>query len=316
MYEKRTLIKSFLGKLQTEKNLSPKTITAYQSDLYDFAMFVGDKAITDETVVSYLYHLSTNRRLKENTIQRKLIVLKMFFNFLANNRVIESNYFQKNTIRYRREHRLPRILETTEAISLLNAAVDASKEAKRPFQLWIRARNLALVDLLISTGIRISEASNISLEDLLPTERAILINGKGRKQRIIYISCEQTWNNLSLWLRVRPVRETSSTAVFLNKDGKQLGIHGIEHVFTAMKKSAGINPRATPHYLRHTFATNLLENGADLRSVQELLGHSSVSTTEIYTEVTTNRKKLVLDRYNYRNSFAASSIAENVTKAE
>jgi len=114
----------------------------------------------------------------------------MFFNFLANNRIIESNYFQKNTIRYRREYRLPRILEATEAISLLNAAVDASNEAKRPFQVWICARNLALVDLLISTGIRISEASNNNLEDLLPTERAIFINGKGRKQRIIYISCE------------------------------------------------------------------------------------------------------------------------------
>jgi len=82
--------------------------------------------------------------------------------------------------------------------------------------------------------------------------------------------------------------------VFLNKEDKQLGIHGIEYVFTAIKKRAGINPRATPHYLGHAFTTNLLENGADLRSVQELLGHSSVSTTEIYTEVTTNRKNRYL----------------------
>lgn len=310
MDEKQTLIKSFLEKLQTEKNLSPKTITAYQSDLNDYVMFVGPNAITDETVISYIHHLSNKRRLKDSTIQRKLIVLKMFFDFLANNQAIESNYFQKNIIRYKREHRLPRIIEITEAVALLNAAVDASKNAEQPFQTWLCARNLALVDLLISTGIRISEASNIKLEDLLPTDRAILINGKGRKQRIIYISCEQTWSNLSVWLKTRSNRETKSNAVFLNKDGKQLGIHGIEYIFNSMKKRAGINPRATPHYLRHTFATNLLENGADLRSVQELLGHSSVSTTEIYTEVTTNRKKQVLDRYNYRNNFAAAGIAE------
>ena len=90
--------------------------------------------------------------------------------------------------------------------------------------------------------------------------------------------------------------------MFVNRCGKQLTIHGIEYIYKKAKESAGVNASSTPHFLRHTFATNLLSNGADIRSVQELLGHSSVSTTEIYTEITVNRKKQVLDRYNYRNN--------------
>ena len=103
------------------------------------------------------------------------------------------------------------------------------------------------------------------------------------------------------WLKIRQRLFAGIEKVFVNRYGNQLGIHGIEYIYNRLKKEAGINIRSTPHYLRHTFATNLLANGADLRSVQEILGHSSVSTTERYTEVTTKRKKQVLDKYNYRN---------------
>lgn len=93
----------------------------------------------------------------------------------------------------------------------------------------------------------------------------------------------------------------STDKLFVNRNGNQLGIHGIEYIYKRIKENAGVNPSSTPHYLRHTFATNSLSNGADLRSVQELLGHSSVAITEIYTEITTQRKKEVLDKYNLRN---------------
>ena len=103
------------------------------------------------------------------------------------------------------------------------------------------------------------------------------------------------------WLKIRKNYNPITDKIFVNRYGQQLSIHGIEYIYNAYKKASGINMKSTPHYLRHTFATNLLANGADLRSVQEILGHSSVSTTEIYTEVTTNRKKQVLNKYNYRN---------------
>lgn len=104
------------------------------------------------------------------------------------------------------------------------------------------------------------------------------------------------------WIRIRNKQKNNTDKVFVNRFGKQISIHGIEYIYNSVKKTCGINERSTPHYLRHTFATNLLANGADLRSVQEILGHSSVTTTEIYTEVTINRKKQILSRYNYRNN--------------
>ena len=138
------------------------------------------------------------------------------------------------------------------------------------------------------------------------SEHIILIHGKGRKQRLIYISCSQTWKNLMHWLKLREAFPCYTDKVFVNRYGKQISIHGIEYIYNTLKTIAKINPSSTPHYLRHTFATNLLANGADLRSVQEILGHSSVSTTEIYTEVTTERKRQVLSKYNYRNGLIHS----------
>lgn len=128
-----------------------------------------------------------------------------------------------------------------------------------------------------------------------------LVHGKGRKQRLIYISCLQTWSNLSRWMKLRKTLITQTDKLFVNRYGNQLGIHGIEYIYQTAAAAADLSGHSTPHYLRHTFATNLLANGADLRSVQEILGHASVSTTEIYTEVTAKRKKQVLTRYNYRN---------------
>jgi len=142
------------------------------------------------------------------------------------------------------------------------------------------------------------------LEDIIHSERTILIHGKGRKQRLIYISCHQTWRNLMNWLKIWKTKPTNTNKLFVNRYGDPISIHGIEYIYRTIKAKSGINTKSTPHYLRHTFATNLLANGADLRSVQEILGHSSIATTEIYTEVTVGRKKQVLNKYNYRNKFS------------
>lgn len=184
---------------------------------------------------------------------------------------------------------------------MLSYATEQSINANSDFEKWKTSRNLALIDILISTGIRIAEAANISINDIINSERIILIHGKGRKQRLIYISCPETWNNITLWIKMRNTRTTNTDMLFVNRYGEPISIHGIEYIYNSLKIQSGININSTPHYLRHTFATNLLTNGADLRSVQEILGHSSVSTTEIYTEVTTKRKKQVLNKYNYRN---------------
>jgi len=301
MNDLAAVIPVFLNTIHSTKNLSEKTITAYHSDLQDFFTFVKNKELQEETILLYVQHLFGDRNLKDSTINRKLIVLKMFFNYLVQQQMIENNVFDKLNFKFKRERKLPKTLAVKEVSKLLNYVNEQVKNASSAFETWKSVRNLALVDVLVSTGIRIAEASAISLDDLIISEHVILIHGKGRKQRLIYISCPQTWTNLMAWLKIRKTKPTFTNKVFVNKYGNQLNIHGIEYIYNTLKKATGINQKSTPHYLRHTFATNLLANGADLRSVQEILGHSSVATTEIYTEVSTKRKKQVLNKYNYRN---------------
>ena len=297
----KTASDEFIQVIQSTKNLSDKTIIAYRSDLKDFQVFLQDNELDEMVILKYVQMLSKERGLKDNTICRKLITLKMFFSFLYEQGYTDVNYYQKHHFRYKKERRLPKTLAVKETSKLLTYLTNCAEKETTGFDSWKNSRNLALIDVLISTGIRIAEASNISLSDVIFSERTILIHGKGRKQRLIYISCNDTWNNLTRWLKVRKIRPTNTDKIFVNRFGEQLSIHGIEYIYNSTKRACGINEKSTPHYLRHTFATNLLANGADLRSVQEILGHSSVATTEIYTEVTTKRKKQVLNKYNYRN---------------
>ena len=290
----------FLEHIRSTKNLSSKTITAYLSDLKDFTSYIHDDKINEETVVQYISYLMDTRKLADSTINRKLIVLKIFFAYLNQKGYMDKNYYS-NVFKFKKAKRLPKTLTKKEVCSLLENVSKRFEQSNTETAKWKNARNLALLDILICTGIRIEEASNIALSDIISSEHTILIHGKGRKQRLIYISCQDTWHNLTQWLKYRSKIELHTDKLFVNRYGNQISIHGIEYIFKNIKQSAKINAKATPHCLRHTFATNLLANGADLRSVQELLGHSSVSTTEIYTEVSIKRKRQVLNKYNYRN---------------
>lgn len=301
MKKVETIAQEFLTTIQTTQNLSSNTIIAYQSDLNDFKRFLLQNDFDENVVLKYVNHLSFERHLKDSSIKRKLIVLKLFFEFLTKYHYIEHNYYEVHSFRFKQERRLPKTLTTHEIKKLLTYAQKQIDNTDNDINNWQAVRNLALIDILISTGIRIAEASNIALHDVIQSDHVILIHGKGRKQRLIYISCPQTWANLMNWLKLRKAQSTHTDKVFVNRYGDQLGIHGIEYIYNRLKLFAGIDPHSTPHYLRHTFATNLLANGSDLRSVQEILGHSSISVTEIYTEVTINRKKQVLNKFNYRN---------------
>ncbi len=293
---------NYISELQASKSLSDKTIIAYKSDLNDFTSFLTVHEMNDKIIFSYVQHLTQDRGLSNSTINRKLVTIKMFYEHLSAHNCLISNPFQTHKFKYRKEKKLPKTLERHEIQQLLACAKNQCDNALSEYEGWKTCRNLALIDILVSTGIRIAEAAAISMDDLIKSEHVILIHGKGKKQRLIYISCNQTWDNIEAWLKVREIVYPLTDKLFTNKYGNMLSIHGIEYIYNNLKAVALINNNSTPHYLRHTFATNLLNNGADLRSVQELLGHSSVTTTEIYTEITTERKKQVLDKYNYRNN--------------
>ena len=289
------LFTEFINNLKITKNLSPKTLNAYSSDLNQFANY--EQNILTPDIRAFIAHLTCDLQLKDSSVRRKIITLKNFYGFLVESEILEASPFQKLKFRFKQERRLPKTLSIGEVSKLLNCFNDAV--IRTPFASKEYMRDAALIDLLVSTGIRIGEAAAITLDDIVTTEHTLLIHGKGRKQRLIYVSSPVTWARISALVKERK-RERGSY-LFVNRYNNPISIHGIEDIYKKYVKKAQINVKSTPHYLRHTFATNLLANGADLRSVQEILGHASVATTQIYTEVTTNRKKQVLKKFNYRN---------------
>ena len=294
-------ITEFLDYVKLTKNLSERSLKAYEYDLIQFNNYLlktNRNEVTNAVLLEYINSLTTT--LKDKTIVRKIITLKMYFRYIEENYDIK-NPFNKLKFKFKTEKRLPKTLTKNEIKKLLLTLENELKKANTIFKIQETTRDIALIDLLISTGIRIGEAAKIELSDIINIERIILIHGKGRKQRLIYISCEETWKNLKNWLNIRKDIKSTTNNVFINKYGEPISIHSIDAIYNKYKILANINPNSTPHYLRHTFATNLLANGADIRSVQELLGHSSISTTEIYTEVSYKRKKQVLNKYNMRN---------------
>ena len=243
-------IDNFIRKTQLTKNLSRKTILAYKSDISDYLHFLNDSVSeTDiDDIYSYINHLS-QRELKDTTIKRKIISLKLFYSYLYNENIISENPFFGIKFSFRQEKRLPKTLSVKEVSHLLSTLYNCKNIAQTDFSVFETTRDLCLIDLLISTGIRIGEAANITLSDIIMQERTILIHGKGRKQRLLYLSSQETWNNLKEWLRLRKKFSPSSDYLFLNRILEPITIYSIENIFKKYKKLSGINPNSTPIFL-------------------------------------------------------------------
>lgn len=298
MDEYQNQINEFLTYCKLSKNLGEKTILSYRSDLKSYFAYSTENPCCN--VMEYISCLSATNH-KCSTIKRHLASLKQFFKFVYRNDRL-SNPMLQYEFKLKSEKALPRTIPVHSVKKLLNSVENKKDNSLSPFQSFETTRDMALIDLLCSTGIRIGEAAAIRLEDIDLKSRIILIHGKGKKERLIYLSCQQTVDNLKCWISLRKTYVKDHNYLFVNRMLSPISIHAIEDIFFKYRDIAKINPKATPHYLRHTFATNLLANGADLRAVQEILGHSNISITERYTEVTTNRKIKVLKKYNYRNN--------------
>lgn len=290
------MIKNFITYLKSTKNLSDSTLRAYNYDLSSFCEF--EKNLLYPDICAYISHLQS-LHIKDTSIKRKIVSLRIFYDYLADKKLIDHSPFNGLKFRFRQEHKLPKTLSIAEVKRLLECFEEGDSN-KTMFASKQFTRDAALIDMLISTGIRVGEAATIKFEDIIMYERSVLIHGKGRKQRIIFISSPVTWQRIICQLRMQK-KYSSTQFLFTNRHDMPLTSHSIEKIYAKYVAKAKINPNSTPHFLRHTFATNLLINGADIRSVQELLGHSSIATTQIYTEVSSKRKRQVLHKYNYRN---------------
>jgi integrase/recombinase XerC/integrase/recombinase XerD len=281
-------IEKYISFLIIEKNLSPKSIKAYVSDLNRLHNWLKEKevdAITSEILHSYFHSFNSSGALKDSTIKRKYISFKAFFLFLVQKSWIDQSPLNNFGRKFKTAKRIPKTLAVEEIERLLQSPLMDREQLVSPFRTRLSIRNDAIIDL---------------------KNQVVIIFGKGRKERLLYLSSTELIDKLNNWIDIREYFRPKNDTLFLNKYGQSLSIYGIEDIFSKYRKLASINEKATPHYLRHSFATQLLENGADLRAVQEILGHSSVSTTEIYTEVSVKRKKDVLSQFNPRNRLETS----------
>lgn len=277
----------FLDYLTFEKNLSPNTIAAYRDDLDSFVGFLCNDYFTmgrdqlelprvDHLAVrAYLAHLS-RRKLSRASVARHLSALRSFFKYLVREGVVEANPARTVSTPKREKH-LPAVMQTSD-VALLLEQPDPSTP--------LGARDAAFLELMYASGLRISELTGIDVDDLELRARLVKVHGKGSKERIVPFGSKAE-AALRAWLAVRGelAHDIEEQAVFVNYRGKRITTRSVRRLFDDYLKRAALRSGISPHTLRHSFATHLLNAGADLRAIQELLGHASLSTTQKYTHL-------------------------------
>lgn len=282
-------LSNFINYLTNEKRYPLTTIKSYELDILFYLRYIEEhhlnyNNISKDEIRNYLRYLD-DLKYKNTTISRMLSALRHFYSYLELNKKADNNLF-KAIRNPKKEKKLPNFLQSDELEKIFDA-IDIDTD--------LGLRNRLIIELLYATGLRVSELVNVKIEDIDMKNREIKVLGKGSKERIVFFG-EYASKYLSMYIssaRNNLLNGKSSKYLFLNNRGEQISTRGIEKLVVKIVDDAAIKHHVSPHVLRHTFATDLLNNGADLKSVQELLGHESLSTTEIYTHVTNERLRSV-----------------------
>jgi tyrosine recombinase XerC len=277
-------IPQFLSYLEIEKNYSSHTILNYKIDLEEFFDFLGGIAFknVDYPVLRRYLAEIRQKNLKPRTVARKLSCLRSFFKFMQREGIVEKNPAVL-LVTPKLDKPLPKFMTEAQTVKL----VESPKDDK-----LASLRDRAIFEVLYSTGIRVSELVGLNLDSVDGIGNIIRVMGKGRKERMVPIG-EKALEAIQQYCAARKVQ---TNVLFLNKAGKRLTTRSICNIINKYIARESINQHVSPHTFRHSFATHLLNNGADLRSVQELLGHVNLSTTQIYTHLTTEKLKSIYDK--------------------
>lgn len=285
-------IEKFLEYIEKELNYSLMTVSDYKSDLIIYKDYLKIHKLNylfldKNIVINYLKYLD-DKKYSNKSISRNLSALRSFYNFLTEIKLLENNIF-KRVKNPKVERKLPNFLNIVEIETILDNLKEDKKE---------EIRNKCVFEFLYSTGLRVSELSNIKLKDFDLNNKTIRLMGKGSKERIAYFG-ESAKSILEKYLHVRNEFLVNGDCeyLFINKIGGKLSRSSIEYIISKISKESGVNHKLSPHTLRHTYATHLLDNGANIRSVQELLGHENLNTTEIYTHVSNDRLRNAYLKY-------------------
>lgn len=295
----------FIFYLKNEKNYSNNTIISYKNDLTQFFNFVKNYKLLKKTNIKYVNHEIMRKYivfLKENkysrrSISRKVSSARSFFKFIHKEGIINVNP-TLNLITPKINKKLPYFLYSQEVNKLIEAP---------PNKTLSGIRDRAILEVLYGTGIRVGELIILNIRDIDFNEKIIRVFGKGSKERILPLgnpsirAIQEYLENKNLFNKNKFIKMNDKDALFLNRFGGRLTARSIRRIITKYMKMAGLNKKLSPHVLRHSFATHLLGGGADLRSVQELLGHKSLSTTQIYTHITKERLKTIYKKSHPRS---------------
>ena len=281
---------NWLGNLKEVRNLSDNTLISYKHDVKSFLEFINThtgseisiKYLNDMKISDFRSFLSylRNKDISSTSIARIISSLKSFFNYLLNTNLIESTVVQ--SLRTPKQKKsLPRPISSELAIETIKHAQDMEKEK------WIGMRNKSILMLLYGCGLRISEALNLNFEDINENDY-LIIKGKGNKERMVPLM-DYVKNDIENYIHECPKNFMKDDPLFVGKRLDRLSPRIIQYVLEKIRHNLSLPETATPHALRHSFATHLLDSGGDLRTIQELLGHSSLSTTQKYTKVETEK---------------------------
>lgn len=282
------ILKDYEYYLKKEKGSSKNTISAYVRDLEQYRLFLEKyhqvkkpSHIQKKHIEGYLKSL--DKRVSSKTIARKLTAIKSFHHFLALEKEVDID-ITKDFSTPKSSKTLPKVLSVDQVVSLLEQ-VDKDSD--------LGLRNKALLELIYGSGLRVSELLDIQIEDIHLNQSYVIVHGKGSKERMVPISDMANIALRKYMADARPnlLKDRKITHVFLNQNGQRLSRQGFFKVLKKLALDAGIDSECSPHTLRHSFATHLLENGMDLRTLQTLLGHEDISTTQIYTHISQKRIK-------------------------
>lgn len=297
------LVDRYLDFCFRNKRLDRKTIKAYKIDLYQFTSSTATNkgASSKQSIETYFAELNTT--LKASTVKRKYAALRSFYKYLEIEEIIEINPFSKIRIKMQEEQKLPKIFTLKTLERILKAAHKSSSAIKySSYNNFTSLRNLAILELLFATGMRVSEICNIKLSNFDFENCKLSIVGKGSKERALYIANNNVIAALEKFLNLRMnFNPRNSEFVFINRLGNRLSEQSVRYMINDMVRRAGINQHITPHMFRHTLATCLLDSGVDCRQIQNILGHSSIKTTERYTHVSLEMQKKALVLKHPRN---------------
>ncbi len=284
------IFNKYIDYLEAERNASPYTVRNYSNDLIEFLNFVREKKVSSLEEVNrqilrdFLARLS-EKGIFKTSIARKLSAIRSFYRYLVREEILSSNPL-KGTSSPKLDKRLPSFLTLGEVGQLLSAPNLSTPKGRR---------DRALVELIYASGLRVGELVKIDLGDIDLDAKEIRVLGKGSKERVVLIGKQAQAALISYLNEARPklLGGKKTKALFLNRDGERILKRRVQKIIEEYAKLAGIEKGVHPHMLRHTFATHLLDGGADLRVVQELLGHSSLSSTQVYTHVTKSQVKKI-----------------------